>query len=96
MNRVEFQPIGALLKEYIDEVHLSEGFTRLDVYECWEKAVGKEISRYTINLFFNKGILYCTLSSSLVRNRLYFNLDGIRNELNRTYGKAIVDKIVLK
>ena len=36
MNRVEFQPIGALLKEYIDEVHLSEGFTRLDVYECWE------------------------------------------------------------
>ena len=31
MKRVEFQPIGALLKDYIEEVRLSESFKKIEI-----------------------------------------------------------------
>lgn len=96
MKRVEFQPIGALLQEYVDEVKLTEAFRKIEIYQAWENAVGEKISNCTINLFYNRGILYCTLSSSMLRNRLYFNLDGIKLKINQLLGYGAVEKIVLK
>ncbi len=96
MKRVEFQPIGALLKDYIEEVRLSESFKKIEIYEAWEKAVGERVAKATINLFFNQGILFCTFSSSIIRNQVYFNLDGIRLRINQIVGSEQVTKIVLK
>lgn len=96
MQRIGTQSIGEALKEYIKEVNLSESFKKFEIYEAWEKAVGEQISRYTINLFFNQGILYVTLSSSIIRNQVYYNLDGIRLKINQLMGSESVAKIVLK
>lgn len=59
---------------------LSSGFNRQRIFEAWDVVSGA--SRYTIDRFFRDGMLYCTISSSVVRNQLYFQRDVLVQKMN--------------
>ena len=74
-----------------------------------KEAVGMEelISQYIRSQLFKNGVLYCSLSSSMVRNRLYFMKDDLVKLINDRLledelftpnpdGKDYVKDIVLK
>lgn len=80
IGRKEAQGMSELIMQYIREMKLSSGFNRQRVFEAWDAVSGA--SRYTVGRFFRDGVLYCTISSSVVRNRLYFQRDVLLKELN--------------
>ena len=80
IGRKEAQGMSELIVQYIREMKLSSGFNRQRVFEAWDAVSGA--SRYTVGRFFRDGVLYCTISSSVVRNRLYFQRDVLLKELN--------------
>lgn len=80
IGRKEAQGMSELIVQYIREMKLSSGFNRQRVFEAWDKVSGA--SRYTVDRFFRGGILYCTISSSVVRNTLYFQRDVLLKEIN--------------
>ena len=80
IGRKEAQGMSELIVQYIREMKLSSGFNRQRVFEAWDAVSGA--SRYTVDRFFRDGVLYCTISSSVVRNRLYFQRDVLLKELN--------------
>ena len=55
------------------------------VFEAWDEVSGA--SRYTLDRFFRDGILYCTISSSVVRNQLYFQRDVLVRKMNEILEK---------
>ena len=57
--------------------------------------MGARAAAATRSLNFADGVLDCRMSASTVRNMLFYNLEGIRGELNRLAGGAYVRKIVL-
>mgnify|MGYP002517119957 CR=1 FL=1 len=69
-----------LISQYIREMKIASGINRQRVTEAWEKVSGA--SRYTIDRFFRDGMLYCTISSSVVRNQLYFQRDVLVRKMN--------------
>ena len=69
-----------LIGQYIREMKLSAGFNRQRIFEAWDVVSGA--SRYTIDRFFRDGMLYCTISSSVVRNQLYFQKDVLIRRMN--------------
>lgn len=69
-----------LVQEFIREMKLSAGVNRQRASEAWNMVSGA--SAYTLDVSLDKGILYVTLSSSLVRNQLYFQRDVLIKKVN--------------
>ena len=69
-----------LVELYIKEMKLTSGFNRQRIFEAWDVVSGA--SRFTLDRFFRDGMLYCTISSSVVRNQLYFQKDVLLQKIN--------------
>lgn len=80
IGRKDAQGMEELITQYIREMKLTSGFNRQRIFEAWDAVSGA--SRYTIDRFFRDGMLYCTISSSVVRNQLYFQRDVLVQKMN--------------
>ena len=85
IGRKDAQGMSELIAQYIREMKLSSGFNRQRIFEAWDVVSGA--SRYTIDRFFRDGMLYCTISSSVVRNQLYFQRDVLVKKMNEYIDK---------
>ena len=76
------EPVGMeqLVQEFIREMKIASGVNRQRATEAWNMVSGA--SAYTLGVSLDKGILYVTLSSSLVRNQLYFQRDVLVKKVN--------------
>lgn len=82
LRRREAMGVGAMLKFYLLDTGLMKGWNANRVYMAWDKVSG--VAGYTLNRNFVNGVLYCALSSSMVRSQVYFQKDVILADLNRT------------
>lgn len=80
MHRKEAAPLQELVNEYIREMKLSAGLDCQRIFEAWDIVSGA--SAYTVDRFYRNGTLYCTIGSSVVRNRLYFQRDVLVQKMN--------------
>lgn len=96
MQRTNTNILSALLKEFVKEEGLEEGLLRVRISKAWDVVVGRKYAVYTTSKFFNNGVLYCTISSSIVRNQLFFRRDDIVFHLNKELGEEIVKNVVLR
>lgn len=96
MKREEAKPLGVILEQLIKEVGLTESLERIDIFNAWDNAVGERVASVTIGKFFRDGTLFCTISSSMIRNQLYYQLESIKNKINSELAGFPVKKIVLK
>ena len=69
-----------LVQDFIREMKIASGVNNQRVMEAWNSVSGA--SRYTLNVSFDKGVLYVALNSSIVRNQLYFQRDVLLVKLN--------------
>ena len=96
MQRTGEVKLGELLSSYVDEVGFRDSFESLDVCEAWRAAVGQRAAYATAYAYFRQGVFYCSITSSIIRNQLYFSLDGIRSDINARLGSPLVRQIVLR
>lgn len=80
LGRKEAQPMEELIKQYIKEMKLAAGLNRQRIFEAWDSVSGA--GRYTVNRYVKDGILFCSMSSSVVRNQIYFNKKRILELMN--------------
>ena len=80
IGRKDAQGMEELIGQYIREMKLSAGFNRQRIFEAWDAVSGA--SRYTLDRLYRDGMLYCTISSSVVRNQLYFQRDVLVQKMN--------------
>ena len=83
---------------------LSSGMNDNIIMSAWDKVTGA--APYTLSKYVKNGVLYCTISSSVVRNQLFFNKDAIVDAINRevladslylaTPGRKPVKTLILK
>lgn len=72
-----------MMKLYVISMNLTSGLNEHLVFEAWDKVTGA--GSMTLNKYLRDGVLYCTISSSVARNQLYFQrkliVERINNEL---------------
>lgn len=69
-----------LVSQFIRDMKIASGINRQRVTEAWNTVSGA--SRYTLDVGYERGVVYCSLSSSVVRNQLYFQKDVIMQRMN--------------
>lgn len=94
--------MSEIMKLFVRRGGLSTGVNLQIIFHAWDKVSGA--GPYTLRKFFRNGILYCSISSSVVRNQLYFRRDALLSSLNAELasdnlydkGKGMVKAIVLR
>lgn len=71
MGRKEAVGMQDLVKMYIRSAGISTELNRQRIYVAWNKVSGA--ASFTLNRYVKNGVLYCAISSSMVRNRLYLS-----------------------
>lgn len=69
-----------IVRMYIKSMKLSSGLNRQCIFAAWNDASGA--ADYTLKKFFRDGKLYITVSSSVIRNQLYFQKDILLEKMN--------------
>ena len=82
LARKEAVGMEELMALFIREMKLSVGLNRQRVFAAWDSVTGT--APYTLSKHFAKGILFVTLSSSVVRNQLFFQRTDIARRINET------------
>ena len=80
LRRQEAVGMDELVNQFIKDMKLSSGLGKQRACEAWTKVSGA--GRYTLDVSFEKGVMVCVISSSVVRNQLYFQRDRLLKGLN--------------
>ena len=80
MDRKEAVGMDELIEAYVREMKLASGLGRVRVFAAWDKASGA--GPYTIGKYLKNNVLYCNISSSVLRQQLYFRRAEILQEMN--------------
>ena len=104
LRRQEAVGMEELVSQFIREMKLGAGLDRQRVCDAWGKVSGA--GRYTLDVTFDKGVMVCVISSSVVRNRLYLQRDSLVKSLNEYLasdalfadrdGKVVVRNLILR
>lgn len=74
-----------LVGQFVRDMKLVSGLNRQRVSEAWNVVSGAR--KYTLSTVYEKGVLTCFISSSLVRNQLYFQRDVLVKQMNEYLAK---------
>ena len=79
-TRKEAIGMEEIVSRYIKSMKLAAGLNTHRIYEAWDACSGA--APFTLKRYFRSGKLYITLSSSVVRNQLYFQRDLLVEKIN--------------
>ena len=85
LRRKEAIGMEELVSQFVRDMKLVSGLNRQRVAEAWSVVSGA--GKYTLSTTFEKGVLTCFISSSLVRNQLYFQRDVLLAKVNEFLDK---------
>ena len=88
--------LGELLKQYKSDINVSNGLLSARVMRAWDVVMEKNVVDATLNKYYNNGILYCTIGSSLLRAVLQSRLPSIVYKLNQQLGGSFVKAVILR
>lgn len=80
LRRKEALGMDELVSQFVREMKLVSGLNRQRASEAWNAVSGA--GRYTLSTVYEKRVLTCFISSSLVRNQLYFQRDVLLVRIN--------------
>ena len=76
----KFCAIDSMLEFYLRDSGLIGQWNENRIFQVWDHC--SKAAKYTLSKSYVAGTLYVSLSSSVVRNQLYFQLDIIKKEMN--------------
>ncbi len=96
MKRNKPVKLAQLLKEYINDIETGDNILAARVLRTCDEVMEENITRATMSKFFKDGVLYCTISSSILRSMLVARGYSIKEKINNTLGSDVVKKIVFR
>ena len=75
---------------------LEKGLDKVNAQKAWENIMGNGVNSYTREVRLERGILYVSLSSAVLREELSHGKSKIVSMLNEALGKDLVQKVVLR
>lgn len=89
-------PLGEALREFIRENKLQKGMDKVNAREAWINLMGKGVNNYTTDVELRNGVLFVSLSSSVLREELSHGKSKIIDLLNEELGRDLIRELVLR
>lgn len=96
IRRKSDQPIGEVLKEYMEAYRHRGRFTESRIKTIWAAKMPTTIQKYTRDVKLIKRTVYLAIDSAPLRDQLTFDREKIKNMFNTELGEAYVEKVVVR
>lgn len=97
MRKRNTESLGEVLQNFFSENQFfRQKLAESRVISGWQKLMGKAVSSYTTNIYMRNGILYISISSSVLRSELIMAKDVLIERVNQMAGMAVVKDIVFR
>ena len=85
--------LSDLIPNMLSENKLQKGMDQFVVKEAWEDVMGKGVMSYTESVSIRNNTLFVKLSSSALREELYYGRKKIVDMLNESLKKVLIKSI---
>ena len=85
-----------ILKKFSNKPKLKKNLDGVEALDQLNTILGKNLQGYITNKYFQNGIIYIHLSSSVLRSELSYQKQGLIESVNQNIGRKIVKDIILK
>ena len=96
MRRNGVNSLENILKKIFNKPKIKKKLEETEVLNQVEEILGNNLKIYISNKYIKNGILYIHLSSSVLRNELSFQKEGIIDNINNKLSKKVIKDIVFK
>jgi len=86
--------IKEAIQRLISSYRMDEKLGEVQIVNCWEKVVGKMITKHTQKLYVKKKKLFVKLDSPALKEELSFSKSKIVNMLNKEVNAKVIEDIV--
>ena len=96
MKRTQTRRIGDILEEFFKRPYVARKIAEGKLSEFWREVVGEYVASVTNEVRLERGILYVSVSSSVVRNDLFYRRDQLAELLNSRAGVQLVNVVIIR
>ena len=88
--------LSSVIRKILKNPKLSRRLDDIKIIEIWDEIIGKNLQKYVIDSKVYKGKLYIKLKSSTLRNEFTYQKSDLIKQINQTFGKKVIEDIILK
>lgn len=96
MRRTQTRRIGDILEEFFKRPYVARKIAEGKLPEFWREIVGEHVANLTHDVRLERGILYISVSSSVVRNDLFYRRDQLAQLINQRAGVQLVNAVIIR
>lgn len=96
MRRTQTRTIGDILEEFFKRPYVARKVAEGKLPEFWREIVGEHVANLTNEVRLEHGILHVSVSSSVVRNDLFYRRDQLTQLINQRAGIQLVNAIIIR
>lgn len=96
MKRTQTRRIGDILDEFFKRPYVARKIAEGKLHEFWREVTGEYVASVTNEVRLERGILYVSVSSSIVRNDLFYRRDQLAELINSRAGVRLVNAVIIR
>lgn len=96
MRKKNTESLREILGQVLKQNRLDEKLYETRVIKSWPEVLGEHIVQYTSDISINKGTLYVSLTSAVLRHELFLTRSKIIESLNKHVGAPVVKEIIFR
>ena len=96
MRRKQSRKNGEFLEEFFKRPYVARKIAEGKLPEFWREIVGEHVANLTNDVRLERGILHVSVSSSVVRNDLFFRRDQLAQLINQRAGMQLVNAVIIR
>ena len=88
--------LSNVMRKILKNPKLSKRLDNIKIIEIWNELIGSNLQKYVLDSKVYNGKLFIKLKSSTLRNEFTYKKSELLKEINKSFGKKIIEDIIFK
>tara|TARA_A100000164_G_C21561555_1_gene609740 strand:- start:16 stop:312 length:297 start_codon:yes stop_codon:yes gene_type:complete len=88
--------LSNVMRKILKNPKLSKRLDNIKIIEIWNELIGSNLQKYVLDSKVYNGKLFIKLKSSTLRNEFAYKKSELLKQINKSFGKKIIEDIIFK
>ena len=88
--------LSNVMRKILKNPKLSKRLDNIKIIEIWNELIGSNLQKYVLDSKVYNRKLFIKLKSSTLRNEFVYKKSELLKQINKSFGKKIIEDIIFK